>query len=134
MGLIDMKRLLRYAWAAPCTLVGLCAALLTLPFHPRFRVVEGIIEVTLGLVRKQRFSAITLGHVVLAVTDAELDRLRTHEHEHVRQYERWGIVFFVAYPLSSLWQAVNGRRPYEDNWFEVRAREAARNEQQQKVA
>jgi hypothetical protein len=51
-----------------------------------------------------------------------LHRLRTHEHEHVRQYERWGVLFFAAYPLSSLWQLLRGHRPYMDNWFEIQAR------------
>jgi hypothetical protein len=44
----------------------------------------------------------------------------------VRQYERWGVVFFLAYPLSSLWQAARGRHYYWDNWFEVQARAVER--------
>ncbi len=68
-------------------------------------------------------TAITFGHVVLAVTHAHQDRLRVHERAHVAQYETWGALFFVAYPLSSLHQALIGRRPYFDNWFEVKARD-----------
>jgi hypothetical protein len=40
----------------------------------------------------------------------------------VRQYERWGLLFYPAYGLSSLWQLLRGRRPYWDNVFEVEAR------------
>ncbi|SFU27556.1 hypothetical protein SAMN05216552_1001109 [Pseudoduganella namucuonensis] len=69
------------------------------------------------------FIAITFGHVVVGTTRPELERLRVHEHEHVRQYERWGAAFFAAYPLNSLWQLLRGRRPYLDNCFEVQARE-----------
>jgi hypothetical protein len=49
--------------------------------------------------------------------------VRAHEQAHVRQYERWGLFFFVAYPAASLWQLLRCRRPYLDNWFEVQARE-----------
>ena len=51
-----------------------------------------------------------------------------HEQAHVRQYERWGVFFFVAYPAASLWQLLRCRRPYIDNWFEVQAREGRSNE------
>ena len=60
-----------------------------------------------------------------AIRFAELDRLRRHEQAHVLQYERWGLLFFVAYPAESLRQWQCRRRPYIDNRFEVQAREAA---------
>jgi len=101
----------------------------------RVRLVAGVAEVALSesgkiviLLRALPFSAITFGHVVVATTEAELHRLRAHEHEHVRQYERWGILFFVAYPLASVWQLLRGHRPYMDNWFEVQARARECNE------
>ena len=67
------------------------------------------------------FSAITFGHVILAVDHATLAAVRAHEQVHVRQYERWGIFFFPAYLLSSLVQLARGRRPYLDNYFEREA-------------
>lgn len=70
-----------------------------------------------------RYRAITLGHVILGVTADDLAASRDHEHVHVAQYERWGVVFFVAYPLASLWQVLRGRDAYWDNPFEVEARE-----------
>ena len=71
------------------------------------------------------FRAITLGHVVLAATHAERDAFRAHERVHVRQYERWGLLFFLAYPLASAWAVLNGGRAYRDNVFEVAARREA---------
>lgn len=122
-----------YAWAAPCTLVGLCLAVLAYPAGARLRFTDGAFEVALWpgghpgrLARLLPFTAITFGHAVIAWTWREQDRLRAHEREHVRQYECWGVLFFVAYPLSSLWQMVCGRHYYWDNWFEVQARTAER--------
>jgi hypothetical protein len=40
---------------------------------------------------------------------------------HVRQYERWGVLFFPLYAASSLWQLARGRDPYRDNRFEREA-------------
>lgn len=68
------------------------------------------------------FRAITFGHVIIAVTRYELERMRAHEHVHVRQYERWGMFFFAAYIASSVWQLLRGRNAYWDNCFEVEAR------------
>lgn len=128
-----LLRVVRYAWASPCTLAGLLLVAPAFLLGARARVVDGVIEVANPLFEGPSeekvwpFRAITFGHVVIAVTAAELDLLRDHEHAHVRQYEQWGIAFFAAYPLASLWQLLRGGRPYLDNWFEVRARhEAAR--------
>lgn len=127
------RALAAYAWAAPGTAVGLGLAALAALVGARARLLDGVIEVALWpgghpgpLARALPFTAITFGHAVIAVTWREQDRLRAHEREHVRQYERWGVVFFVAYPLSSLWQMVRGRHYYWDNWFEVQARAAER--------
>ena len=130
-----IHRILRYTWAAPCTAVGLCLAAPALVFGGGLRVVEGVIEVAISARGKAGiipallpFNAITFGHVVIAITGAELDRLRAHEQEHVRQYERWGVLFFFAYPAASLWELLRGRRPYVDNWFEIEARASDPNE------
>jgi hypothetical protein len=40
----------------------------------------------------------------------------------VRQYERWGALFFVLYAVSSLCQWLRGRDPYWHNRFEREAR------------
>jgi hypothetical protein len=112
--------------------VGLALALATLMVGAQWRVERGVLEV--GLLRRPsrhtrprrdalRFCAITLGHVVIGIDADTLARWRAHERVHVRQYERWGALFFAAYPLASLWQILRGRRPYWDNPFEAQARE-----------
>ena len=104
-------RIAAYLWAAPCTAVGLCLVAPAFLFGAQARRVEGTLEVALGretgaarFRRRLPFSAITFGHLVAATRFAELDRLRRHEQAHVRQYERWGLLFFVAYPAESLRQ------------------------------
>ncbi|HSI44087.1 MAG TPA: hypothetical protein VK949_07055 [Methylotenera sp.] len=129
MHLTIISRIVRYLWSAPCTVVGLCLAFPALFIGGSFRVVAGIIEVAISkhgktnaLLRHIPFNAITFGHVVIAGTEADLHRLRRHELAHVRQYERWGILFFVAYAAASLWELIRGRHPYWDNCFEIEAR------------
>ena len=68
-----------------------------------------------------RFQAITFGHIVLGFSHAVLAQVRAHEHVHVRQYERWGILFFPLYLGSSVWQLLRGRDPNWRNHFEVAA-------------
>jgi len=55
---------------------------------------------------------------------AVLAEYRAHEHEHVRQYERWGVLFFFLYVGSSAALRLRGARPYWDNRFERQARAA----------
>jgi hypothetical protein len=50
-----------------------------------------------------------------------LEAVREHEQVHVGQYEVWGPLFLPAYAASSIWQFMNGRRAYRDNFFERRA-------------
>jgi hypothetical protein len=40
---------------------------------------------------------------------------------HVRQYERWGVLFVPVYLLCSAVLWVRGKRPYHDNPFERQA-------------
>ncbi|WP_435018912.1 hypothetical protein TA3x_000902 [Tundrisphaera sp. TA3] len=74
--------------------------------------------------RTVRASAMTLGHVILGRDVRCLDSCRDHEQAHVRQVERWGILFLPAYVLASAWARARGRHYYLDNWFEVDARRA----------
>ncbi len=123
-----VRGLLRYLWAAPCTLVGLLLALAVLAAGGSLRRIDGVLEVALPrtLRRRRLAGAITFGHVVLGSDSDTLAQLRAHEHVHVQQYERWGVLFFLAYPLASLWQWLRGRRPYWHNPFEVDARRRSR--------
>ena len=127
-----MKRILRplaYLWASPNTALGLLIGIIGLAGGARVSVVCGNIEFCGGWLRyagtwsfiSHRMSAITLGHVILDVSQEVLAELRDHENAHVRQYERWGPLFVPAYGLSSLWQAICGRDPYMENHFERQA-------------
>ncbi|HET9646202.1 MAG TPA: signal peptide prediction [Burkholderiaceae bacterium] len=120
---------LRYAWALPATLVGALAGMLALGLGARGRIVAGTAEIGGGrlasllrvLPARFRFEAITLGHVIVGIDHRALARHRDHERVHVRQYERWGLLFFPLYFGSSLWQLMRGRDPYLDNCFEREA-------------
>lgn len=114
-----------YLWAAPNTLLGLAAGALMLAGGGRLHLVRGAAEFSGGLLgslaRRQRFCALTLGHVILGTSARSLALARRHEHVHVRQYERWGPLFLPAYAASSAWQVLRGRRAYLDNAFERQA-------------
>jgi hypothetical protein len=124
-------RVAKLLWALPCSLVGLLLATVPLALGGTAKVVAGALEVTYRqrlvscgkLALRLPFRGIVFGHVILAVTQEELIRIGPHERLHVEQYERWGPAFFVAYPVSSLWQLVQGRDPYWYNHFEVQARQ-----------
>ena len=123
-----MTRLLKYTWAAPTTLVGLLAGLVTLCSGGQVQRCRGVLEFHGGLARRffdrTGFSAITLGHVIVGRDASCLDFCREHEQAHVRQVERWGPAFIPAYLLASIWAWWVGRRLYRDNWFEIDARRA----------
>lgn len=126
-------RLWRYAWPLPATLIGLCLAAVALAAGASARRVDGVLEVAGGGLERAtkrlpapcRFCAITFGHVVVGVDHDVLAFHRLHEHAHVRQYERWGPLFFLLYVGSSVRAALRGQRPYLDNHFERQARAAA---------
>jgi hypothetical protein len=126
----SILRCARYGWALPCTLAGLLFAVPMLLLGATWRRVDGVLEVGFAsrltgpgaAMARLPFTAITFGHVVLGQTHHELQRLRRHEHAHVRQYERWGVVFFLAYLLASLSALLRGHSPYWHNRFEIQAR------------
>lgn len=123
------RLLFRYVWAVPYTVLGLLLGALAVLGGATARRYHGVIEVYGGRVgaalarlpQPLCFSAMTLGHVILAVDRSALAQLRRHEHVHVRQYERWGPLFVPAYLLSSLLQLLRGRDPYRENHFERQA-------------
>jgi hypothetical protein len=120
-------------WVAPCTAIGMLPALLLCATGASARRVTGVVEVAFDsdrhlvarLLARLPFSAITLGHIVLACTHDCQRAVRSHERVHVAQYERWGLLFFVLYLGSSAWQLLRSRRPYVDNHFERQARRLA---------
>lgn len=127
-----IRRIAAYLWVAPVTLVGLGLAGIGLACGAQARWIEGQLEVA-GAHRLRGFGrwppvrafvAITLGHVILGRDHATLARWRGHEQVHVRQYERWGVLFWPLYLGASGWAWLRGRAPYWDNPFEVEARRA----------
>lgn len=120
----------RYLWPAAYSAIGLVLAWIAVACGGWWRVRAGALECGGGrlaalaarLPRRYAFSAITLGHVILGLDGPTLDAVRRHEQVHVRQYERWGLLFGPAYLASSLLQWLRGRRPYLDNRFEREAR------------
>ena len=122
-------RTFRYLWAMPWSLVGLLAALVVIPFGATARIGEGTLEVSGGrlgewvtcLPSSFQICAITFGHIILGIDQASLSACRSHERVHVRQYERWGILFIPLYCGSSILQLLCGRDPYLQNRFEREA-------------
>ena len=130
-----MLRIARYLWAFPVTLLGVLIALLARGSGGALQRVEGVLEVAGGwparaLRRGFPFSgavaALTLGHVVVGVSSSALTATRIHERAHVRQFERWGVLLLVLYPLAGLIAWVRGGHPYRDNLFEREAQAAER--------
>jgi hypothetical protein len=131
---MTLKRLLRYLWSSPTTLLGLFFLHPTLLTGGRARVVDGVLEIHGGVTRfflekctllPGGASAMTLGHVVLGRDGMSLDRTRSHERIHVRQCERWGPFFLPAYGIASALALLRGQDPYLDNRFEIEARDLA---------
>ena len=122
-------RVAAYAWALPYTALGLALGMLVVLCGGRMEWHLGAAEFGGGPLGRLAarlpppfsFSAITLGHVILGIDEQVLAAVRSHEQVHVRQYERWGLLFGPAYLLSSLLQFAQGRRPYLDNHFEREA-------------
>ena len=124
------RSIVRYAWAAPCSAVGLVPAAIILLAGGSARIHSGVLEVAVSrtaIATPVFFGAITLGHVVIGRDERVLEQVRSHELAHVRQYECWGLFFFLAYPASSLYQLLRGRNPYWFNHFEVESRKAEKS-------
>ena len=94
------------AWAFPWTAVGLLVGLLGMMTGGHARRRGPVIEFHGGMVTRflprlpggQYAMAMTLAHAVLGQTSAALDVSRKHELVHVRQYERWGLLFVARLP------------------------------------
>lgn len=124
------RRLIGYVWASPVTVGALILVLVGIITGGRADVVRGAVEIHGGLVAWflrhgmpwfGPAAAMTLGHVILGRDTACLDRSRDHEHAHVRQYERWGLLFIPAYLSASVWCWLRGYDAYLDNPFERQA-------------
>jgi hypothetical protein len=68
--------------------------------------------------------AITIGRTIFTWRELQAEELE-HELEHVRQWERHGVIFPLRYARASLAARRSGKRWYHDNTFEAEARTAA---------
>jgi hypothetical protein len=132
-----MLRVWFYLWPLPATLLGLLLALVARVSGGMLQRVDGVLEAAGGWparVLRHGFpfcgavAAITLGHVVVGVSRDALNATRAHERAHVRQFERWGGLLLVLYPLAGLIAWLRGGHPYRDNVFEREARAAEEKE------
>ena len=130
--IVRLLRPLLYLWVLPTSCVGLIFLIPTLLTGGRANWIDGVLELhggftawflrrTTSLWLPGGASAMTLGHVVLGVDADTLARTRAHERVHVRQCERWGILFLPVYLGSSLILWCRGRDAYYDNRFEREA-------------
>jgi hypothetical protein len=123
------SRLLRLVWVAPVTLFA-CIPLAIIRLSGGSAERQGIAWEACGGIAPRLLwlmnpwggiEAITLGHIILARDHATAARLRVHEHVHVRQYERWGAIFPIAYLAASAVAMIKGGDAYRDNLFEREA-------------
>lgn len=130
-----MPVLLRYLWALPATVPGVLLAVLARASGGEWQRMDGVLEASGGWTARLLrtgfpfsgpVAAITFGHVVLGASAYDLDATRAHERAHVRQFERWGGLMLVLYPLAGLFAGLRGGDPYRDNPFEREARAAER--------
>jgi hypothetical protein len=121
--------ILGFIWALPLTLVEL----IVLPFYGpvAFRWRDGVLLVQVKRLigfkttAGQSFGAIIFfkqKHTPDLATVRE--RLFVHERMHVMQTFVLGILFAPAYGIACLVAKLQGKRWYQDNYFEVQARAA----------
>jgi hypothetical protein len=120
-------QILCWLWASPTTGLGLIAGGMGMLTGGRGKRIGPTLEFWDGAVTKLlqsrfiRARGMTLGHVILGVSESTLETIRSHEWVHVQQYERWGLLFLPAYLFSSAVLWLSGRDPYWENPFEVEA-------------
>ncbi|HYQ48623.1 MAG TPA: hypothetical protein VEP69_06120 [Thermodesulfovibrionales bacterium] len=117
---------LRYCWVFPVSCIGMVLIPFVMVSGGTVCIAAGVLEAEGGILpwllsRVRRFhtvDAMTIGHVVIGRNRESLVRCRDHERVHVRQYERWGVLFPLLYLLSSAGAFVRGKDHYRDNRFE----------------
>lgn len=117
-----MAKYTSYLWAAPLTLIGLIICIYYKP--KKFRWNEGALEVLVGRLVPNWASGQTIGWMVAFKHDRWTDVLPqeiVHEHVHVKQALRLGLLFIPAYFGSSLIAYLGGKDPYDYNKFEIEA-------------
>jgi hypothetical protein len=128
--LIACLKFIGWLWALPLTLLGLPFWLGVRVFGQAgqaafqagaFTAHSGFFKRCLAYHPFGQMQAVALGCCVFASDERALLDCFPHEQVHVRQAMQWGVFFPLAYLISSLWQRINGRCAYADNWFERQA-------------
>jgi hypothetical protein len=117
-------QVLAAVWSSPLTFAGVTMTALGGQLPTVRRDVGCLVAVDLNgpagaFLAGQGAAAATLGQLVIVRPPAVPARLLAHEVVHVRQQERLGLLFALAYPLAQL------RWGYRANPFEVAARRGA---------
>jgi hypothetical protein len=127
-----MRLIWRYLWPLPLTVIGLFLALIVRMTGGKWSFQAGVLETHGPAARLllrchpvRGVIAMALGHVVIARDDGCMARTNAHEREHVRQFERWGLLFPLIYSGESIYRWLRGEHPYRDNRFEQAANQAA---------
>ena len=134
-----LMQTLRVLWVLPVSLCALPLLPLAL-WRSSWRVCDNVLEISSpalawflrgpwfrAMSGGEGFAAATIGHVIVARNSECLANCRVHEHVHVRQCERWGALFPLAYVLAGLYAALkasNWGAYYWNNRFEREARAA----------
>lgn len=127
-------------WALPVSVWAIFLLPLAL-YRARWALNQGVLEITSpglswflrgiwfrALAGSDGFAAATIGHVVIARDGRSMTLCRAHEYVHVRQCERWGVFFPVAYVVAGLLAVLrtkNWASLYGDNPFELEAEEVS---------
>ena len=138
-GFASVMQALRVLWVLPVSLCALPLLPLAL-WRASWRVCDRVLEIESpalawflhapwfrAMSGGEGFAAATIGHIIVARNAACLANCRVHEHVHVRQCERWGMLFPFAYVAAGLYAAAKARHwgaYYWDNRFEREARAA----------
>jgi hypothetical protein len=128
-----LKKAFKYCWVLPVSCIGIVLIPFVILSGGAVSFTAGAIEAEGGILPflLSRFrphftiDAMTIGHVIIGQNRESLVLCRNHEPIHVRQYERWGLLFLPLYLLSSTAALLRGMDPYRENRFEKEALRAS---------
>ena len=131
MHVMYLKRILRYLWVSPITLLFLPLLVVAKLSGGNVTLHTGVIEICDGWLGRKlarglplfgAVNAFTVGHIVVGISVQHLAASRCHERVHVAQFEKWGSLFPLVYGLGSLYALARGKHAYWDNPYEFEAR------------
>ncbi len=136
---LKVLKILKVLWVLPVSLCALPLLPLAL-WRAQWRVCDRVLEISSpalawflhgpwfrAMSGGEGFAAATIGHVIVARNAECLASCRVHEHVHVRQCERWGALFPLAYVAAGLYAVFKAKHwgaYYWNNRFEREARAA----------